>query len=363
MAEQSSRTVEERFVWEEGDATLPSGWKMRCSSSFSFSSHSFYHLNSFRVSDGEAEMQWFLSPEGLSYRSRYTAVQDMIKKNFEADEVEHMKELMVMHEGWQRSSLLPDNWLFKVKCEGFTKEKKWYSSIHYFTEEGETIESMKNVLTKLKETNATSETIENCNQFMMEQKPADVKYDWSDGDKTVPKGWKLRISESESEWQWMLSPDGAQFRSRYTAVQHMVKKKYKRKEIEEMKELMILHEGWQRSSLLPKNWLFKIKSEGFTKDKKWYSSIHYFTEEGETIESFKNVLTKLKETNASSKTIENCNQFIMEQKPADVKYDWNDGDNTVPKGWKLRISDGECKKVFCQFYCWFIFFLLFVVCS
>ena len=29
--EQSSRTVEERFNWEEGDATLPIGWKMRCS--------------------------------------------------------------------------------------------------------------------------------------------------------------------------------------------------------------------------------------------------------------------------------------------------------------------------------------------
>ena len=29
MAEQSSRTVEERFNWEDGDATLPIGWKMR----------------------------------------------------------------------------------------------------------------------------------------------------------------------------------------------------------------------------------------------------------------------------------------------------------------------------------------------
>ena len=29
MVEQSSRTVEERFAWEEGDASLPSGWKMR----------------------------------------------------------------------------------------------------------------------------------------------------------------------------------------------------------------------------------------------------------------------------------------------------------------------------------------------
>ena len=31
-------------------------------------------------------------------------------------------ELMILHEGWQRSELLPQNWLFKVRCEGFTKE-------------------------------------------------------------------------------------------------------------------------------------------------------------------------------------------------------------------------------------------------
>ena len=58
-------------------------------------SDSFVHLV-FRVSDGDAEMQWFLSPDGLSYRSRYTAVQDMIKRKQDVEEVEHMKELMVM---------------------------------------------------------------------------------------------------------------------------------------------------------------------------------------------------------------------------------------------------------------------------
>ena len=252
-----------------------------------------------------------------------------------------MKEMMILGEGWLRSPLLHNKWLFKVVCEGFTKDKKWYSTIHYLSDLGEALGSMKNVLKKLKDSGASDKILENCNKFMSEQKPADVKYEWNDGDNTVPKGWKLRISESEAEWQWMLSPDGAQFRSRYTAIQHMMKKNYKKEDIEEMKELMILHEGWQRSELLPENWLYKILCEGFTKDKKWYSTIRYFTEDGETIESMKNVLIKLKEINASAKTIEKCNQFIAEQKPADVKYDWQDGDNTVPKGWKLRVSDGE----------------------
>ena len=149
------------------------------------------------MSDGEAEMQWFLSPEGLSYRSRYTAVQDMIKRKHSIEDIEHMRELMILHEGWQRNDLLPDNWLFKVVCEGFTKDKKWYSSIHYFSDQGESFGSMKGVLEKLKEVGVSSKVIENCKQFMLEQKPADVKYDWSDGDNTVPKGWKLRVSDGE----------------------------------------------------------------------------------------------------------------------------------------------------------------------
>ena len=286
-------------------------------------------------------MQWILSPDGRQYRSRYCAVQDMAKRKCSSKEIEEMKEMMILGEGWLRSPLLPNKWLFKVVCEGFTKDKKWYSTIHYLSDLGEALGSMKNVLKKLKENGASDKILENCNQFMSEQKPADVKYEWNDGDNTVPKGWKLRISESEAEWQWMLSPDGAQFRSRYTAIQHMMKKNYKKEDIEEMKELMILHEGWQRSELLPENWLYKVKSEGFTKEKQWYSTIHYFTEDGDTIESFKNVLAKLKEANASAETLEKCKQFIAEQKPVEVKYEWKDGGESLPKGWKTRVSDSE----------------------
>ena len=289
-------------------------------------------------------MQWFLSPDGLSYRSRYTAVQDMIKRGQDVEEVEHMKELMVMHEGWQRSTLLPENWLFKVKCEGFTKDKKWYSSIHYFTEAGETIESFKNVLTKLKELNASEETIEKCNQFIAEQKPADVKYDWQDGDETVPKGWKLRISESEAEWQWMLSPDGKQFRSRYTALLDMIKKKSKRKEVEEMKVLMMKHEGWNKSRLLPTGWLFKVKSEGMGPNNKWYSTIHYLSREGDTFESMKSALDFIQNSeDYTEQDVENGKAFLAEQKAPEKKYEWKDGGDYLPAGWKSRISEGESK--------------------
>ena len=287
-------------------------------------------------------MQWILNPDGRQFRSRYTAVQDMIKRKQKKVLIDQMKELMILYEGWQRSELLPENWLFKVKCEGFTKDKKWYSTIHYFTDEGETIESMKNVLKKLKENDASLESIENCNQFIFEQKPVDIKYEWTDGDNTVPKGWKLRISETESEWQWMLSPDGAQFRSRYTAVQDMIKRKYKTRDVEEMKELMILHEGWRKSELLPLGWMYKVKSEGVGPNGQWYSTIHFFSIEGMTFESMKSVLDFMQTSeNYSEEDIENGKTFLGEQKAPEKKYKWKEGDESVPKGWKTRVSDGE----------------------
>ena len=76
---------------------------------------------------------------------------------------------------------------------------------------------MKTILAHLKAAgNYSEEDMANCKQFISEQKSCDVKYEWKDGDETVPQGWKLRVSEGEAEWQWMLSPDGRQFRSRYS---------------------------------------------------------------------------------------------------------------------------------------------------
>ena len=139
------------------------------------------------MSEGEASWQWMLSPEGRMYRTRYVALVDMLRRAASPQEVAAMKELMVRHEGWQASPLLPAGWLFKVKCEGWTKDKKWYSTIHYLSEDGQTFESMRNVLKHLAAGQATEAALEACKQFALEMKPVEVKYEWSEGDETVPQ--------------------------------------------------------------------------------------------------------------------------------------------------------------------------------
>merc|ERR1719481_448975 len=132
---------------------------------------------------------------------------------------------MVKYEGWQSSPLLPEGWLFKVKSEGIGPNNKWYSTIHYLSREGDTHESMKTVLGFLESSPGYSEEeIENCRNFLAEQKAPEKKYEWKEGDESLPTGWKMRVSDGEGEWEWILSPEGRMFRSRVLAVEDMVRR-------------------------------------------------------------------------------------------------------------------------------------------
>ena len=102
---------------------------------------------------------------------------------------------------------------------------------------------------------------------------------WEENSESVPKGWKRRICEGESKAEFILSPTGAQFKSRYVAIQDMIKNEFDEEEVKEMKSKMIEFEGWEESELLPKGWMYKVHWEGLTKDNKWSSNIHYLSKE------------------------------------------------------------------------------------
>ena len=172
-----------------------------------------------------------------------------------------MKESMVAYEGWERHPLLPAGWLFKNVCEGFTKDKKWYSSLHYLTSEGLAFQSLSTVLDHLQSnplySHCAQQAVRNCKEFLKEQKPADIKYKWQPGDHTLPEGWKMRISESENKWQFFLSPEGRQYRSRYVAIQDMIKRGHSVESVEVMRGLLVEQENWRVSELLPPAWLYQ----------------------------------------------------------------------------------------------------------
>ena len=102
-------------------------------------------------------------------------------------------------------------WLFKIKSEGWTKEKKYYESIHYLSSEGLPFESMKTVMEYMSSSNKYSDKdVQNCKEFMNRRSKSDRSHDWSEGDESILPGWKMRVTDSECKWTFFLSPENQQ---------------------------------------------------------------------------------------------------------------------------------------------------------
>ena len=315
-----------KYDWTNGDVTIPRNWKMR-------------------VSETENKWQFFLSPDGKQYRTRYVAILDMFARGCPEEEIEDMKESMINYEGWKRSEYLPFGWMYKICWEGFLKDGEKSQNIRYLSREGKPYESLKNVLEFMSsKPYYTYEDSEKCKDFAKILNCPEKKYKWVPGDKSLPPNWKMRVCETESKMKFFLSPEGIQYRSRYVAYQDMCKRNYGRDQIDFMKNLLIEYESWETNDLLPRGWLCKVIWEGYTKDNKWSSNVHYMSDDGKTFESIKAVTEFMKKSPMySEEDVLKCKEFLKNQKEPSKKYDWNDGDDSLPANWKMRVSGGDAE--------------------
>jgi hypothetical protein len=100
-------------------------------------------------------------------------------------------------------------------------------------------------------------------QLETERKQArQYKYDWIDGDETVPPGWKLRVVEGKTRKTFFLSEDGCQFACRRSALQHLINTGAPDADVEAMRA-KLCHEGWLDDPMLPPGWKVR-KAEGST---------------------------------------------------------------------------------------------------
>merc|ERR1712129_159555 len=201
---RNQETIEFRFNWIESP-TVPEGWKVR-------------------KADGTGNFEYVLFPDGLQYRSRYTAIQDMAVKKESRRDMDEMRSKMILYESWEISEHLPEDWMFKVNWEGFCKDR-WSSNILYLSKEGCAFESMKTVTEFMQSSsNYNYEDIENCKIFLKQrnQMTAESRFEWKTSD-SVPSGWKTRTAGGKSETEFILSPNGNAFKSRFVAVKDMIK--------------------------------------------------------------------------------------------------------------------------------------------
>ena len=81
-----------------------------------------------------SDQEFILAPlGGHQYKSRLSAFKDMVLKGYSVEEKQQMKAKLVEFEGWEESSLLPTNWLFKVVWEGSNKEGRWSENVSFLS--------------------------------------------------------------------------------------------------------------------------------------------------------------------------------------------------------------------------------------
>ena len=321
---RNQETQDVRFKWNDGDHTVPKGWKMRKT----------------------GEREYILSPENIQYMSRVVALIDLIRKNSNLEEIEAMREKLV-HEGWQTNSYLPRGWFWKM-WEGETRKQKLERNLFFVTREGVRIESFKAAI-EFMETNDAydSEDIGKLNQYKKAES-VDLRrktYDWEDGGSTLPRGWMKRKGKGlQQDQERILSPSGEQYRSRFNALLSLVKNGATKSEINEMKSLLI-HEGFATSSLLPPGWMFKKLWEGADANGRISSNMYFISDVGELYESVKSSIEYLDSLGGKEQLIENFKLFQSNlcKNSREQREDWIE-DETVPPGWKRRFHKASGKE-------------------
>ena len=251
-------------------------------------------------------------------------------------------------EGWEESHLLPEGWIFRVNWEGFANAKlktKFSSNTLYLSREGKVFESMRTATEYMARLGYKRAEISRCKDFLQErnQKSIIARETWMESH-TVPTGWKIRSSGTRT---FVLSPNGRQFRSRMQAITELASEKGDQAELEALREKMVEHEGWQRSNLLPANWIFKVKTSAAAREEKQQVDQGQETKEKQLLQltsrykllrGKKSVLGHMEGSGKyKQEHIDNYNKFWLQfgAESLETKYSWT-ASPTLPAGWRLR---------------------------
>ena len=312
------------------DSTVPEGWKCKASA----------------CAPGAPQKVQIIAPDGNSFQCRRSALQHMVKEGYSDEEKEEMRSCL-KHEGWEEDALLPQGWRMR-KAENTTNGML---DVDYtvMSREGEVFNSLKTAI-EFMEDDASACTEEDVIKIRTlydneSKQNRQQKYDW-DSDPTVPANWKTRVVDGKMKKKFFLAPDGSSFSCRRSGLQHMIKESFPPEEVAEMRE-KLQFEGWESNPALPQHWKIR-KSEGTTNGiydvDYWFLSV-----EGLLFRSTKAVCDFMKESGSYtdedvgkiSKELESERTKIRQQ-----KYDWMEGNPTVPAGWKVRIVEGKTTKTF-----------------
>ena len=195
---RSGEKRNENYQWNEDDPSIPAGWKSR-------------------VVEGSTKV-FFLSPDNQHFGNRLAMLKHMENSgNYSSEEKDSVRKSLEL-EGWLEDPALPDGWKYKKKGQG----AKSTDTLAIVQTSGEVVEGTTAAWRLATEGGMAEEEAFALRVFLetMAASQRAEKYEWVEGDATVPEGWKTRMAQQK---MFMLSPDGQMFSSRRAALQHMVR--------------------------------------------------------------------------------------------------------------------------------------------
>ena len=223
--------------WTEDESSAPLGWKTK----------------EYKIGN-RTTVKKFISPDGHIFTKRTSALKFMFdhKESFSNHEVNQMKVLLQKHEQWYTDPQLPKGWLYKKSKNGLS----------FLSRQAEFLKSREAALKHLEDKNNLKERTL-LQGFISCDKRNDRIEDntWNLSDQTVPPGWKTKQKQngSKSCVLVLISPDGQLCMGRRKALKYMIENKnlFSGSEVDEMKSLLQLHDGWLSDNKLPRDWLYK----------------------------------------------------------------------------------------------------------
>ena len=293
--------------WVENE-TLPKGWKMMITRT----------------------QKHFLTPDGVRIAGRRSALQYMIKEDFDKEEIKIMKESMG-EDGWRESVYLPKGWIYK------STTKNSASGVLVFSDEGLIFESYLSVREFMESSDNFDESdIENIRKLSDEAAKQRRKDDmmWKESD-TLPEGWKIMSTRTQKHF---LAPDGVRIAGRRASLQYMINGNFSSGDINIMRKSMT-EDGWKESVYLPKDWIYRDTARSST------SGVLVLSAEGIVFDSYLNVREFMESSeNFDDNDINNIKKLCEEAAKLRRKndQDWVES-GSLPPGWKMRIGKANKK--------------------
>ena len=297
----------------------------------------------------EADERRSSSLSGFCLLIEAKPVNIMFREGGAEDDVEKMREGMVVEEGWERSHLLPSGWLIRSKAGKaehgkFTGSKAIHHSLSILTSEGITLYSHKNAVEYMEKAEGYTEqdilNLANILEDKLMVRRTDLNT-WVKSE-TLPTGWKSRPGPQNRIF--FLAPDGQHFVGGRLALQHMVENGYPVEEVDRMRDTLCTM-GWQRHPLLPAGWISTEKNKS-SKASSSRPGSKMISREGRLLEGGQAAREYMSlNPSYTEADLQRLNQMLETnsmQRRLETADDWLDN-KVLPAGWKMRIHQSGKK--------------------